>query len=117
MNVFCCVSFHWLFGLTMYTVVGTALGPSLTVGMPEIGPDDSQVLFSPGHQCRSTEARSQDCSSHAPRPTVGAMEAVQTLTLPNPHVYVPTKPTAAKVRAVLAAGALVLLDVSQSLNL
>ena len=102
----------------MYTVVGTVLGPTLTVGTPAIGPGDSQALFSPGHQCRSTEVSSQDCSSCAPGPTVGAVEAAQTLAWPNPHVYLPTKPTAAKASPVTAARAVVVLpDVSQALNL
>lgn len=35
--------FVWL---TKYTVVGTVLSPILTVDMPEIGPGDSQILFS-----------------------------------------------------------------------
>ena len=117
MNVLCCVPFRPLCGLTKYTVVGTALGPTLTVGVRALGCSDSQALFSPGHSHRSTEVRSQDCSSRAPGPAVGAMEAAQTLTWPNPHVYVPTKPTAAKARPVPATGALVLLDVSQALNL
>ena len=86
--------------------------------MPAIGPGDSQALVSPGHQHRSTEVRSRDCSSHAPGHTLGAMEAAQTLTWPNSQVYVPTKPTAAKARPVPAAGALVVLpDVSQVLNI
>ena len=86
--------------------------------MLAIGPTDSQALFSPGHQARSTEVRSQDCNSHAPGPTVGAMEAAQTLTSPNFHVYMLTKPTVAKARPVSAAGVLaVLSDVPQVLNL
>ena len=79
MNVLCCVPFHLLCVLTKYTIVGTALSPALTVGMLAIGPGDSQALFSPGHWNRSTEVRSQDCSSCAPGPTVGSMEAAQTL--------------------------------------
>ena len=117
MNVLCCVPFQPFCGLTKYTVVGSALGPTLTVGMLAIGAGDSQVLFSPGHQCRSTEVTSQDCSSHARGPTVGAVEAAQTLAWPHPHAYMPTKPTAAKARPVPAKGALVLSDVLQVLNL
>ena len=114
MNVLCCATYHPLHGLTKYTVVGTALSLTLTVGMLAIGPGDSQALFSPGHQHRSTEVRSQDCSSHAPGHTVGGTEAAQTLAWPNPRVYMPT---AAKARPIPVAGALVLLDVSQVLNL
>ena len=101
----------------MYTVVNTVLGPILTEGMLAIGLGDYQALFSPGHQCRSSEVRSQDCSSRAPGPTVGAMEAAQILALPSPCMYVPTKLTAAKARPVPAVGTLVLLDVLQLLNL
>ena len=111
-NVLYCISFCLLCRLTKYTIVGTALGPTLTVGMLAIGSGgDSQTLFSPGHQCRSTEVRSRDCSDHVPEPTVGTMEAVHTLALPNPLVNVPTNPTAAKARPATAAGALFLLDV------
>ena len=45
------------------------------------------------------------------------MEAAQTLAWPSSYIYMPTKLTAAKARPVSAAGALVLLDVSQVLNL
>ena len=75
-----------------YTVVGPAFGPTLTVGMPTNGPGDSQVLFSPVHWHRSTEVRSQDCSSHVPGPTVGAMEVAQTLAWPNPVCVCPQSP-------------------------
>ena len=100
--------------LTKYTAVGTALSSTLTMSMPAIGPGDSQALFSLGYQCRSTEVTSQDCSRCAPGPAVGAMEAAQSLVWPNPHVYVPTKPIAAKARPVTLV---VYLDVSQVLNL
>ena len=117
MNVLCFVCFRPLCWLTKYTVVGTALSPTLIVCMMAVGPGDPQALFSPSHQCRSTEVRSRDCSSHSLGPTVGAMEAAQILAQPSSCVYMPTKPTAAKVRPVLAGGALVLLDVLQVLNL
>ena len=107
-----------MYHLTKYTVVGPALGPTLTVSMPETGPGDTQVLFSPGHWYRSTEVRSQDCSSCALGSAVEVMDAAQTLAWPNPHVYVPTKLTAAKARHVPAAGAPVFLsDVFQVLDL
>ena len=112
MIVLCCVSFGLLCRLTKYIVVDTALGPTLTVGMPEIGPGDSQVLFSPSYQCRSTEVRSQDCSSHAPGSTVGSMEAAQTVVWPNPHIYMLKEPTAAtaRLRLISAARALVVFS-------
>ena len=117
MYVLYCVPFCPLYGLTEYTVVGTALGSALTVGVPAVGPGDSQVLFSPGHLHRSSEVRSQDCSSCASGPVVGAMGAAQTLAWPTPHVYVPTKPRAAKARPIPPAEALVLSHVSQALHL
>ena len=85
--------------------------------MRAVGPGDSQALFSPGHWCRSAEVRSQDCSDRVPEPAVGAMAAAQTLAWPNPHVYIPTKPTAAKARPIPSIEALVRLDVLQVLNL
>ena len=84
MNVLCCGPFHPLCRLTKYTVVGTALSPALTVGMPAVGPGDCQVLFSTGHWHRSTEVRSHNCNSRALGPTVGALEAAQALSWPNP---------------------------------
>ena len=42
---------------------------------------------------------------------MGTLEAAQTLAWPNPHVYMPTKSTAAKARSVSAVGALVHSDV------
>ena len=78
-------------GSQKYTIVGTALSTTLTVGMLAIGPGVSQTLFSPGHQCRSTEVRSQDCSSHAPGPIVGTMEAAQTLAWLTPTCMCPQR--------------------------
>ena len=65
-SVFCCVTFHLLCGLTKYTIVATAM---LAVGLGV-----SQALFSPAHQHRFDEIRSENCGSHGPGPTVGAME-------------------------------------------
>ena len=87
------------------------------MGMLAIGPGVSKALFSLGLQCRSTKVRSQDCSHRAPAPAGGVTEAPQTLAWPNPHLYVPTKPTAAKARPVSAAVALFHLHVLQVLNL
>ena len=47
MNVLCCVPFSLLCGLSKYTVVGTALRPTFTLGMLAIDPSDSHALFSP----------------------------------------------------------------------
>lgn len=111
-SVLCCVTFHLLCGLTKYTIVGIALGPTLTVHMPAIGPGDSLVLFLPGHWHRSTEVWFQDFSSCTPRPTVGAIGAVQSVAWSNLHVYLPTRPTAAKARPTRATRKItVLLDV------
>jgi len=49
-----------LYELSESTAVGTALGPTLTVDMLVVGPSVCQMLFSPGHQHRSIEVRSQD---------------------------------------------------------
>ena len=103
----CALFFHPFCELSDYIVVGTALSLTLTVVMLAIVPDVSQTLFSPGHQHRSTEVRSQNCSNHGSGPTVGTMRAAQSLASPNPHVYVPTKSTAANDRPVSAAGALI----------
>lgn len=53
----------------------------------------------------------------APGPTVGNMEAVQTLFWPNPNMYVPIKPTAAKTRFISGVEALIHLDIPPALNL
>ena len=37
MNVFCCSPFYLWYGLTEYSVVGTALGPAFPVDMPGTG--------------------------------------------------------------------------------
>ena len=60
----------------------------------------------------------QDYSNCVLEPTVGAMEAPQTLAWPTSHVYMPTKPTAAKARPFPPAGALFALwNILQVLNL
>ena len=46
-----CVTFQLLSRLT--------LGPTFTIGMPATDPCDSQALFAPCHQLRSTEVRSR----------------------------------------------------------
>lgn len=53
MHVPCCVPFHPLCELTEYPVVGTALGPTLTVGMLTVGPVTLRSCF---HQ--ATDAHS-----------------------------------------------------------
>ena len=118
MSVLRCVTFHLLCRLSEYTVIGTAFSPTSTTGMLAVHPGTSQALFSQCHQRRSTEVRSQDCSSRAPGPAVGAMEAAQTLARPSLLVYTPTMPIAAKARHVPAMGAPVFCsDVLQALNL
>ena len=52
------------------TLVGIDLGPTSTMGMPAHGPGVSQMLFSPGHQHRSPELRSQNCIHHGAGPAV-----------------------------------------------
>ena len=64
-----CVSFTHCVTL-MWPCVGTALGPTLTLCMLAHGPGVSQMLFSEGHQHRSSEVRSQDGIHHGAGPTV-----------------------------------------------
>ena len=52
----------------MLSKFGTALRPTLTVDVPEIGPGGYQALLSSGHRCRYTEVRPQYGSSYAPTP-------------------------------------------------
>ena len=106
MGLLCCVTFHPLYTVSDYTVV-IALSLTLIVGMPQIDPGVSQTLFSAGYQHRSTDARSQDYSNRGSGSAVGVMGTAQTLAWPNPHMYVPTKFTAANARSILAVGAVV----------
>ena len=87
------------------------------VGMPAIGPDISQVLFSPGHQHRYTEVRYLDYSNHGSGPAVGAMGAAQVLAWPNSFMFMPTKSTVAKARLLSVVGALAHSGVWQGLSL
>lgn len=70
--------------LTKYIVVGIALDPILTIGMPAISHGVPQALFLQSQQNRSTKIRSQDCCGHAPEPAVGDLGAAQTLDWPSP---------------------------------
>ena len=117
MNVLCCVPSGLLCGFTKYTVAGTAPGLTFTMGMLAIDPGDSQAFF---HQPTSAESLSQVPGLLQSRAWIcyGSCGGCSDSTLPIPSVYVPTKPTAARVRPFPAAGALVVLsDVSQALNL
>ena len=79
--------------------------------------DISWALFSPSHQHRSPEVRSQDCSNHRSGLTMGAKGAAQTLAWSNIHMYMPVKSTAAKARPVSAAGAFIVhSDILQVLS-
>ena len=53
------------------------------------------------------EIRPQDSSSHTPEPTVGAIEAAQTLAWLSPCLYALTKPIAARARSISAVRMLV----------
>lgn len=79
-------------------VVGTALGSTSITGMLAVDPGISQTLFASGHQHRCVEIRSQDYSSCASGPTVGAMEATDTDLAQPPNMYSSTKPRVATVR-------------------
>ena len=59
-DILCCVPFQPLCRLTNYTVAGTALSPTFSVGMLVTGLGIFQALLPPGHQCRSTAVRPQD---------------------------------------------------------
>ena len=60
------------------TLVSTAPGPTLTMGIPAHGLGVSQMLFSPGHQHRPIEIRTQDCIQPGAGSTV--------VLAPSPHV-------------------------------
>ena len=107
MGLLCYVTFYLVCELLNYTVLGTALGPTLTIGMRAFGPGISQMLFSTGHQHSSTELKFQDFSNQGFGTIVGTMGSALTLAWPNPHVYVPTKSTVAKTRDSLVAGVLI----------
>ena len=79
-------------------VVGTALSSTSVIGMLAVDPGISQTLFSSGHQHRCVEIRSQDYSSCASGPTVGAMEATDTDLAQPPNMYSSTKPKVPMVR-------------------
>ena len=68
----------------------------------------SQMLFSPGHEHRSTEVRCQDCCCHGSEPTMDAMVPVHALAWHNPHIYVSTKSIAVKARPLSAVGPLII---------
>ena len=114
-NVLCCVIFYPSCELSEYIVVGIALSPTLTMSVPANGPGVFHE-FLPGHQHRSTEVRSQDCSNHRSGLTMGAKGAAQTLAWSNIHVYVLVKSTAAKARPISDAGALIHSDILQVLS-
>ena len=65
-----CVTFKPFCKLSDYADVRSFLSPTLTMGMPAIGPGVSLTLPSPGHQSTSTEVRCQHCSNHASGPAV-----------------------------------------------
>ena len=117
MSVLCCLTFHPLCKLSGYTDSQTALGLTLIMDIPVIGPGVSQTLLLPGHKNRSIEVRSQDCSNHRSGLTMGAKGAAQTLAWSNIRVYVLVKSTAAKARPVSAAGAFIVhSDILQVLS-
>ena len=89
MGVLCCVTFNPLCVLSGHTVVDTALGPTLTVGMLVIGPGVSQTLFSQGQQHRSTEFRSQECNNYGSGPAVDAMGQLRLWPGPTPMCMCP----------------------------
>ena len=89
MSMLCCVTFHPLCELTGYSVVGTALGPTLTMGLTAIGRSVSQALFSPGHQHRSAEVRFYNCSNHGSGHTADTMRQLRLSSGPSPVCMFP----------------------------
>ena len=113
----CCVTFQPLCVLTSYSFFDTALVSTLTMGVLAIGPGVSQALFSPGHQHRSMEVRSQNCSNWALYQLWVLLGLLSILTGPtltckctqSPHLL---------IRHISAVGALVVgLDVLQALSI
>jgi len=82
-SVLCCLTFHPLCKLSGYTDSQTALGLTLIMDIPVIGPGVSQTLLLPGHKNRSIEVRSQDCSNHESG-LMGVIEAAQIWPGPTP---------------------------------
>lgn len=83
MSVLWFLTFHPLCKVSGYTDPGTALGLTLIMDIPVIGPGVSQTLLLPGPKNRSTEVRSQDCSNHGSR-LMGVIEASQIWPGPTP---------------------------------
>ena len=74
-EVLCGVTCHLMCRLTKYSVVGTDLSPTSTMGTQAIGPDVPQALYS---QTTSTNLPVQIWGTQALGPSVGAMESAQT---------------------------------------
>ena len=80
-------------GLKEYTIVGTALSPTLIMYLMSVfGPGYLSDVVCIRSAVRSTEVRTQDFSIHAPKPTVGFMEAAQILAWATPIFTCPQSP-------------------------
>ena len=113
----CGVACHPLCWLTKYTVVGTALGPPSTIGMPAISPCVPQALCSESHQHMSTEVRPWDLLQ-LHEVTYGPWPQQELWYQPRhrPHLSVPApaNPAAANARSAPATETTVMdLDVPQ----
>lgn len=113
-NMLCSVPFTCCVGLQSI-ISGTNLSPTLIMGMLSVDLGDSQALFTSGHQHKSTEVRSHTALVIHVNP-LGKYGGRLDYSLVQLPYYMPTKPTAAKARAVSTAGALVCLAVSKLLN-
>ena len=120
-SAFCAVTRHPSYGLTKYTVVGTALSPTSTVRMQAVSPGVPQALCSQSHQHRSA---GNDPLKWGSRTTVVThlnplLELSKQCRLqPSLCVHAPTNHRAAKARLVPATGApIVHLDVLQALSI
>ena len=86
----------WVYSVLSYftscencTVFVTVLSPILTVSMLSICTGASQVVFSLGHQHRSTDVMSLYCSNHGPVHAVGTVGTAQTLAYSTPICMYP----------------------------
>ena len=93
----------------MLCSVGTAVVPTLTMGMMAHGPGVSQLLFSQGHQHRFSEVRSWDCIEHEAGPAV-VLRGSSGSILARPLVWEPTNSAATKAIPAMSERALSLIQ-------
>ena len=89
----------------MWPCVGIDLGPTWTMGMMALDRGVSQMLFSPGHQHRSTVVSCPRCTFIVELDPLQCYGGNLDATWPNRLMGMPTKSTIAKARLVLTARA------------